>query len=99
MKFGAAVYYALPLADARSSWLYLGSLETSMCLLRRVFSGEGDGASQSSGVSGSSLTGLYSSGGVKWRDAIISYDVCGRVPASVSANTRSSALYVALRHL
>ena len=50
MRLSAAVQSPSPVAAERPQWLYLGSKETSMCLLRRISSVVGRGANQSCGM-------------------------------------------------
>ncbi len=50
MRLGAAVHSASPAVAESPQGLYLGSIETSVCRLRRIFSVVGRGASQSCGM-------------------------------------------------
>ena len=50
MRLGASVHSASPVAAERPQLLYLGSRETSVCLLRRISSVVGRGADQSCGM-------------------------------------------------
>ena len=50
MRLGAAVHSASPAAAERPQRLYLGSMETSVCRLRRISSVVGRGVNQSCGM-------------------------------------------------
>ncbi len=50
MRLGDAVHSSSPAAAERPQWFYVGSRETSLCLLRRISSVVGRGANQSCGM-------------------------------------------------
>ncbi len=47
MRFGVAVHSSSPTTAERPQWLYLGSMDTSICRLRRISCVVGRGANQS----------------------------------------------------
>ena len=93
IRRGAVVDSASPAAAERPRRLYMGSWETSVCLLRRMSSVVGKGASQSSGRFASRGAGLLSSwaddedSGVGERNSRVSFVVWGCEPVSAAIRT------------
>jgi hypothetical protein len=89
---GLDVHYATPSAAEIPRWLYLGSCETSVCLLRRMSSVVGRGAGQI-GRAAKSIGLRFSPYGMDASDFKASTEVRNCDPVSVIIKTRSGALW------
>ncbi len=93
IRLGDAVHSASKSDAERPIWVYLGSCETSVCLLIRVASVDGRGSNLSL-VEWRAVPSSFSS--VICAELMVSSetcDVCGREPASAVTKTKSGALW------
>ncbi len=95
MRRRVVVHFESPPVAGKPHWMYIGSWETSVCLLRRVSSVVGRGANKSceaAAVDGSTVSPSW----VDANDARVASEGCGCVTVSAATNTRSTALWSAL---
>jgi hypothetical protein len=91
MRQGGDVHSKSPSASERPRWLYLGSYDKSVCLMRRMLSVVGRGASQLGGAATSIGFG-FSPSWVDESDSRVSTEVLDREPVFAITKTRSGAL-------
>ena len=91
MRFGVAVHSSSPAVAERPKWLYLGSMDTSICRLRRISSVVGRGANQFFCLVPVVREGSVSSE-VGESDSMESHVVMGWTLVSAMTNIMSSAL-------